>query len=400
MTELRDEIDLDAWAVDDLPDTFADEVLDSIDAGRPSERPETIVATPQPVSPASRRTGRIAIVAATLAAAAAVALWWPSSAPPPPSEVPTLVAADVSVTAEDDAASWRFLSTSAQSAIAEQTAGRVRWETQRGVPLTVQTPAGHVATTRADFSLEILDMSLLAAKKELALGTVLTGSIAALVYMHSGDVRVENAQGELSLSSPRNAVMSDGSAPRELAVASAQAPKAQSVLTTPKPNWAAARVGIEKALASRESHPADAPDREEVDPAAAPEEPPGGLSKEYLRDTVQEQVVPLVKECYDNLLEKNPATDGRMVLQFTIMGDESVGGIVDEMDFGEDSEISDEDFRECLSETMMSTVFDPPEGGGKVHVTYPFIFATDPMDLPEPKAPEGGRPPGSAATPN
>lgn len=89
-------------------------------------------------------------------------------------------------------------------------------------------------------------------------------------------------------------------------------------------------------------------------------------------------VLPLVKECYDDLLDRLPGTNGRMELKFTIMGDESVGGIVDEMDFGEGSEIRDADFRECLSETMMSTVFAAPEGGGRVHVLYPFLFAVDP----------------------
>ena len=32
---------------------------------------------------------------------------------------------------------------------------------------------------------------------------------------------------------------------------------------------------------------------------------------------------------------------------------------------------------ECLRESMMSMSFDPPEGGGAVEVTYPFVFVTE-----------------------
>lgn len=153
---------------------------------------------------------------------------------------------------------------------------------------------------------------------------------------------------------------------------------AQKVATKDKPpvDWKAAKARIERALEARKDAPAREPSEQarHHDPRAAPM---GSLSKEYIRDTVAEDVVPLVRECYDNLLEKDPEIAGRMVMQFAIMGDESVGGIVDEMEFAEESEIQDEDFRECVSESMMSTVFEPPEEGGKVIVKYPFVFTTD-----------------------
>jgi len=69
------------------------------------------------------------------------------------------------------------------------------------------------------------------------------------------------------------------------------------------------------------------------------------------------------------------------------MGDESVGGIVDELTFAEDSDIEDEAFRECVGQSMMSTVFDPPEGGGKVVVTYPFKFTSSGNDEPPAEQP-------------
>lgn len=140
--------------------------------------------------------------------------------------------------------------------------------------------------------------------------------------------------------------------------------------------WSRAREQIGEALERRASSPAGkAPSRDEGSDDAPPQ---GTLSKEYIRERVHEDVLPLVKECYDNLLEAKPSTGGRMVLKFAIMGDESVGGIVDGVELAEESEIEDADFRECLTESTMSAVFDPPEGGGRVEITYPFVFEVEP----------------------
>ncbi len=379
MTETEhDDIEWQAWEVDDLPESFADDVLDAIDRGGPLDEAERLVPAASGPPPA-RRGWAIAVVGGALAAAAAVALWVATRPDPLGDEAAQVAAFDgVGVTDEDELATWRWVSTSERAAVAEQTAGRVRWDADRGVPLTVQTPAGRVVTSRAAFSLEVLQMSK--SKLPLIAGTAVAGTVAAVVYMHSGSAELSNAKGSADVAAPGSAVMSDESAPHSLSE-STVAPKVavQSVLQTPKPkiDWQAAKVGIEAALHRR--HPEPIPPAADDAPVARDYEGEslGSLPKEYIRDTVQEQVVPLVKECYQDLLEREPDLSGRMVLQFAIMGDESVGGIVDEMEFGADSEIQDLDFRECVSETMMSTVFDPPQGGGKVMVTYPFIFAAD-----------------------
>lgn len=33
------------------------------------------------------------------------------------------------------------------------------------------------------------------------------------------------------------------------------------------------------------------------------------------------------------------------------------------------------EFAECLSESTASLLLDPPDGSGRVQVTYPFVFA-------------------------
>lgn len=134
--------------------------------------------------------------------------------------------------------------------------------------------------------------------------------------------------------------------------------------------WAQARRQIESALARR---------RGGAGPAeTAPEQPAGTLDKGYIRERMRDDIVPLVQECYETLLEQAPNTGGRMVLKFAIMGDESVGGVIDAVELAEESEIHDPDFRECLTESTMSAVFDPPEGGGRVEITYPLIFEVEP----------------------
>ena len=369
MTDLeRDEsIDWEAWEVDDLPESFADDVLDAIDAGASADD-EVALVTPSAERTPPRR-GWLVVATATVTAAAAAALLWWGMQPSPSAggEAPVAVTFDgVGVTA-DDSATWRWLSTSHGSAIAEQTAGRIRWDAQRGVPLTVQTPAGRVSTNRADFTLEVLDMSLSAT--QLIAGTAMAGSVATLIHLHAGQAELSNGEGALSVGAPQRAAMSDETGP-QVPSDPADAPK----VAKSTPQWTAAKVGIQRALDARKDDDADAP-------------PTGTLPKEYIRETVLDEAFPLVKECYDNLLEKDPDAVGRVVLQFAIMGDESVGGIVDEVKFSEDSELQDEDFRECVAQSMMSTVFDPPQGGGRVVVHYPFVFTNSEAE-PRPVTPD------------
>ena len=41
---------------------------------------------------------------------------------------------------------------------------------------------------------------------------------------------------------------------------------------------------------------------------------------------------------------------------------------------GEGTDIAHPEFIECMSESMMTVMFPPPDGGGMVHVSYPFVF--------------------------
>ncbi len=164
------------------------------------------------------------------------------------------------------------------------------------------------------------------------------------------------------------------STPAETSKHAAARPKAkQSDVRRAKRD--AVRAKIEKAIASR-------PDADDTVPAADDDSPlrarvKGSLTKDYIREVVREDVIPLARDCYNSVLEDDPEFGGKLVLDFEILGDESVGGVVDNVLPGEGTTVAHPDFVECMSESMMSVVFDPPEGGGRVLISYPFVFESE-----------------------
>lgn len=58
-----------------------------------------------------------------------------------------------------------------------------------------------------------------------------------------------------------------------------------------------------------------------------------------------------------------------------IVGDPSVGGIVDQAKINAATDIPDPEFQDCMLNSMLSMVFEGPDSGGWVTVTYPFKFS-------------------------
>jgi hypothetical protein len=116
--------------------------------------------------------------------------------------------------------------------------------------------------------------------------------------------------------------------------------------------------------------PANAP------PAAGAEPPHGHYDPEYIRHVFREDMFPIMKQCYESALKSHPTLGGRLALKFSIVGDSQVGGVVEDADFTEDSDLKDDEMRTCVRESLMALTFDkPPSGGGKVTVTYPVLFS-------------------------
>ena len=107
----------------------------------------------------------------------------------------------------------------------------------------------------------------------------------------------------------------------------------------------------------------------------------GDLDREYIRDAVQ-GLLPLLTECYQAGLERDPALAGTVVVDFTIEGEPEVGGVVGESTI-QKSSLDDPAVLECIQETMYALEIDPPTGGGVVQVSYPFKFAASDDGEPE-----------------
>ena len=133
-------------------------------------------------------------------------------------------------------------------------------------------------------------------------------------------------------------------------------------------------------------------DGRDVTPSARPAPPPpdegapGKYDPAYIQQVVREDMFPLLRQCYGDALRRQPTLGGRLVFTFTIVGDSSVGGVVEDADFADESDLKDDEMRTCTRESMMTLSFDkPPSGGGYVTVTYPVLFAPgdDPGDAGE-----------------
>ncbi len=98
------------------------------------------------------------------------------------------------------------------------------------------------------------------------------------------------------------------------------------------------------------------------------------LTARYIKASIKE-VVPLIKECYENALRKDPKIGGKMVVTFEIVGDADLGGLVSTSAIDpKRSNITAPGLRECVRETIYALELPRPESGGKTRVSYPFRF--------------------------
>lgn len=97
----------------------------------------------------------------------------------------------------------------------------------------------------------------------------------------------------------------------------------------------------------------------------------GGMDPKYIQSVIREDFVPMAGKCYEEVLARKPSAKGRLVLDFTIAGDEDVGGIVEEANVAKESTLVDEKMATCMRESLLSMGFRPPAHGGTVTVRYP-----------------------------
>ena len=111
----------------------------------------------------------------------------------------------------------------------------------------------------------------------------------------------------------------------------------------------------------------------------APEGPDGGrMDPKYIQEVVRGDFFPMAEKCYEELLTRKKNAKGRVEMSFTIVADEKLGGILEDVEAKhDDAGLADEKMTTCMRESMSTLAFRPPAHGGIVTVVYPIEFAPD-----------------------
>lgn len=131
--------------------------------------------------------------------------------------------------------------------------------------------------------------------------------------------------------------------------------------------------------ASKSPAPAGATDLERT-----PTKTEAKLAQSYIMNAIEE-MKPLLLECYTAALEDDPGLgEGKMLVEFEVVGDHELGGVIAESRILEErSELVAPGLNECLRESMYALELPEPEGRGRLKVTYPFQFTQPRDEVPE-----------------
>ena len=95
----------------------------------------------------------------------------------------------------------------------------------------------------------------------------------------------------------------------------------------------------------------------------------GSLDKELIRQVIQRNMGQ-IRYCYEKELQKKPDLAGKVVIRFEI----APKGNVPNAKVHTGSTLRDAALGECITVRIRNWRFPEPKGGGKVIVTYPFVF--------------------------
>jgi hypothetical protein len=270
-----------------------------------------------------------------------------------------------------------------------QDLGEVKYRVVPGSPFVVQTPYGSIRVLGTVFRV-VVDASGKAAdgrsaargesmkKQAWAIaGTSATLGALLFVSVDQGKVRLSRGDEELVLSAGQSGwIGSDGiprsSPPAPLPSAAAPSGEASPARQEPRRMSPEQRTEIRAKLLQALRSAAERPAPVQPGPGAASEAaraPAVHISRdvaEYAKsigDVIESDFAPLAQDCYDELLRKKPGAEGDVILDFKIISEESIGGIVDSAAVTDQSTLRDDDFETCLSESFLSVQFGALAGG-------------------------------------
>lgn len=144
--------------------------------------------------------------------------------------------------------------------------------------------------------------------------------------------------------------------------------------------------GSEPAAGSAESSraPTEAP---KLDPTEPDEGEPAvgtlidrtGTHAEHVK-VINEDLMPLVDECYALARHTQPELAGMLVLNFELIGDEDIGGVIESVELGLNTEMTEPSLVECVQESILATTLPPPEEGGRDEISLSLRLEPDEVE--------------------
>lgn len=98
----------------------------------------------------------------------------------------------------------------------------------------------------------------------------------------------------------------------------------------------------------------------------------------YLLKVMNEDLMPLVDECYELARASKPGLKGNLKLDVEILGDEELGGVIESIERREDSGLTDPALDECVRESMLSVTLPPPPAGGRDAISLDLRLEPEP----------------------
>jgi hypothetical protein len=95
---------------------------------------------------------------------------------------------------------------------------------------------------------------------------------------------------------------------------------------------------------------------------------PSGLERDVIMQVIRAHQHE-VKFCYEKALQEKPRLGGKVAMAWTIGPDGRVASASIE-----DDTVPDPSVARCVRDRVLTWVFPPPEGGGLVNVTFPWLF--------------------------
>jgi hypothetical protein len=283
----------------------------------------------------------------------------------------------------------------------QQDRGAVTYRVEPGGRFRVSTPHASVDVLGTVFRVVVADSNQPggeAMKKKWAIvGSGATLGALLLVSVDRGSVRLSKGEEALVLREGQaGSLGSDGvlhletpeptAAPAPAAVqADARRARARQLADAVRrraATRAAKQALAEQPAAKRDPEPpvAFVLRSDKPSPAAPPPAPPSeeeARRRQYIQRTVREQYFPIARDCYQELLERQPTARGKVVLQFAIVGDGDAG-VVDDVALQDETTFDDAEFTLCMQESMYTAVFEPPPPGqDKTTVVYPIELTPD-----------------------